>query len=66
MVTAELQKMFGHLLAPLGSQTAPASLAHAIDDYQCLLTERQNRTGAIIDPEPGRTVITKIADLLAA
>lgn len=63
MVTAELQKLFDHLLAPLGSRTAPASLAHAIEDYQYLLTERQSRLGAVIDPEPGRQVISKIADL---
>jgi predicted nucleotidyltransferase len=34
LVAAELQKLFGHLLAPLGVEAPPASVAEAVESYR--------------------------------
>ena len=34
LVAAELQKLFGHLLAPLGVDSPPASVAEAVESYR--------------------------------
>jgi hypothetical protein len=34
LVAAELQKLFGHLLAPLGVEAPPASVAGAVESYR--------------------------------
>ncbi len=42
-VAAELKRLSDHLLAPLGAQTAPASIADAIDVYRAVRAQAENR-----------------------
>jgi hypothetical protein len=39
LVESELQKLFGHLLGPLGAEKAPASVAEAVEAYRSLRAE---------------------------
>jgi predicted nucleotidyltransferase len=62
-VSAELEKMFGYLLVPMGAQRPPSSLGGAIDQYLRLRTEAERRHGVVLDAEPGRQVIGVVARL---
>jgi predicted nucleotidyltransferase len=62
-VAGELQKMFDHLLAPMGAGSPPTSFGDAIDIYLGLRRERQRGTGVVIDEEPGRLVLRAVGPL---
>jgi len=42
-VAAELRRLFDHLLAPLGAEQAPASIADAIDVYRAVRAQAEAR-----------------------
>jgi hypothetical protein len=48
LVEAELQKMSGHLLRPLGAATVPPSLAAALDSYREAREGQEARLGVVV------------------
>jgi hypothetical protein len=43
LVTAELEKLFGHLLGPLGAPAAPSSIADAVAEYRRARDDAERR-----------------------
>ena len=53
LVESELQKLFGHLLGPLGAEKAPSSVAEAVESYRSLRaqpTELENEIAPALTP----------------
>jgi hypothetical protein len=48
LVADELQKLFGHLLAPLGASGPPATIEDAVESYRHLLVESERFLGATV------------------
>ena len=48
LVVAELQKLFGHLLAPLGVEAAPSSIADAVAAYRSARDRAERRFGVTV------------------
>jgi hypothetical protein len=51
LVATELQKLFGHLLAPLGVEAAPASIAGAVASYRSARDRAEKRFGLTVSRE---------------
>ena len=47
-VTAELQKLFGHLLGPLGVERAPGSVEEAVESYRAARNRAEQRFGTAV------------------
>ena len=62
LVAAELRKLFGHLLGPLGAASAPSSVAEAVAAYQEARGRAEARLGVLV----GRSVEEAVAPALAA
>jgi hypothetical protein len=57
MVTKELEKMYGHLLAPLGCARSPGSIEEAVRDYLAAFKRQKSRFHTEVDPALGIEVI---------
>jgi predicted nucleotidyltransferase len=49
LVEAELQKLFGHLLGPLGVERAPLSIAEAVSSYRAARERAEVQYGRTVD-----------------
>ena len=47
-MTAELQKLFGHLLGPLGLERAPGSVEEAVASYREVRNRAEQRFGTAV------------------
>ena len=50
LVAAELEKLFAHLLRPLGVERAPSSVAKAIELYRPARDAAAERFGCVVSP----------------
>ncbi len=57
LVTSELDKLFGYLLAPLGVERPPSSIKHAISSYRKAREGAENKFGVAV----GRNVESVVA-----
>jgi hypothetical protein len=48
LVTAQLEKLFGHLLGPLGAPAAPSSIAEAVRAYRLARDAAERRLGCAV------------------
>jgi hypothetical protein len=55
-VEAELQKLFGHLLGPLGAERAPASVGEAVESYRAARDRAELRFGLTVSREAEQAV----------
>jgi len=51
LMVSELRKLFVHLLAPVGVETAPASIAEAVDRYRGARARAERRFGVTVGRE---------------
>jgi hypothetical protein len=56
LVAAELDKLFGHLLAPLGAEAAPSSIDEAVASYRAARERAEKRFGRTVSREVERAV----------
>jgi hypothetical protein len=56
VVAAELEKLFGHLLGPLGAERQPASVAEAVDAYRAARGRAERRFGVAVPRHVERAV----------
>jgi predicted nucleotidyltransferase len=56
LVAAELDKLFGHLLAPLGADAAPSSVSEAVESYRAARERAEQRFGRAVSREVERAV----------
>jgi hypothetical protein len=56
LVAAELEKLFGHLLGPLGAEAAPSSVAGAVESYLAARDRTERRFGRTVSRELERAV----------
>jgi predicted nucleotidyltransferase len=49
LVAGELEKLFVHLLGPLGAERAPSSIAEAVASYRAGRDRAERRFGAVVD-----------------
>jgi hypothetical protein len=66
LVSAELTKMWVHLLRPMGAGSPPATQQQAITAYLALRRKRERQLGHAVSHDLGKAVITRLraADLL--
>jgi hypothetical protein len=60
LVTAELARMWRHLLRPLGAARPPATLLQAITSYRRLLHQHEQRFCLAVPRDLGEAVITRL------
>jgi predicted nucleotidyltransferase len=48
LVASELEKLFGHLLAPLGVEAPPSSIAEAVESYLAARDRAERRFGRVV------------------
>ena len=56
LVARELEKLFGHLLGPLGAEQAPSSVANAVAAYRAARGRAESRFGRTVSRELERAV----------
>lgn len=56
VVAAELEKLQGHLLGPLGAVRAPSSVAEAVESYREARDRAERRFGRVVDRAVERAV----------
>lgn len=56
LVGAELQKLFDHLLAPLGVERVPSSIAEAVESYRAARERAEERFGQYVSRAVERAV----------
>jgi hypothetical protein len=56
LVELELQKLFEHLLGPLGAQSAPSSIGQAVASYRAARERAERRFGRTVRREVERAV----------
>jgi predicted nucleotidyltransferase len=61
LVAAELEKLFGHLLGPLGVARAPSSVAEALADYRRARDQAEARLGILVSRRLERAVAPALA-----
>jgi hypothetical protein len=62
VVAAELEKLFGHLLSPLGVAHRPASIVEAVDSYLDARSRAERRFGRVVSREVERAVAPALAN----
>ena len=63
LVTAELHKMFQHLLQPMGAAEVPASLPEAVGVYERLRAGFEDRFGVVVSRRLGEAVAPVVASV---
>jgi hypothetical protein len=56
LVSTELEKLFGHLLGPLGADAAPTSIADAVASYRPVRERAERRFGRTVSREVEQAV----------
>jgi hypothetical protein len=64
VVTAELRKLHGHLLGPLGVAAVPGSLDEALAAYRAARTEWEKRLRREVAPTAERNVMPGLRQLI--
>jgi hypothetical protein len=62
LVAVELGKLFEHLLAPLGVQTPPSSVAEAVRSYRTARDRAEHRFGLAVSREVELAVVPALAN----
>ena len=62
LVTAELEKLFGHLLEPLGAEQKPLSIAEAVEAYRGARGRAERRFGRVLSREIEAEVAPALAN----
>lgn len=65
VVTAELGKLYAHLLGPLGTVAVPRSLGHAIADYQTARADQEKVLGRLVSRAAETTVLPSLRQFTA-
>jgi hypothetical protein len=62
VVASELDKVFNHLLAPLGVKASPSSIREAIASYRAARDRAEQRVGVVVRRELDAAVAPAFAD----
>ena len=62
LVVAELRMLFDHLLAPLGAEKPPASVADAVENYRAVRRSAERRFGAYVPRDLETAVVALLPE----